>query len=163
AEAGLTLGALNELTGARSQRLPTDPPHPDRVTLGALVAAAHAGPLRLSEGGVRDLLIGMRFVGHDGRLIHGGGRVVKNVAGYDLMKVMTGSFGTLGIITETVFKVRPLPENYSLAITSFDDVADALAAARRAEEAATLSHLEVLSPLFGDNFERPGRSVVFAG
>src|SRR5712691_6810071 len=160
AEAGLTLGALNACTAAHGQRLPCDPANPELTTLGALVGAAKSGPLRLSEGGVRDLLIGIRFVGHGGRLIHGGGRVVKNVAGYDLMKVMTGAFGTLGVITETIFKVRPLPENYSLAITSFDTAADALEAARRAEEAANLSHLEVLSPSLGDKFARPGRSVV---
>ena len=163
AEAGLTLGALNTCTGSHSQRLPCDPANPELTTLGSLVGAAKSGPLRLSEGGIRDLLIGIRFVGHGGRLIHGGGRVVKNVAGYDLMKVMTGAFGTLGIITETIFKVRPLPENYSLAITSFDDMADALSAARRAEEAATLSHLEVLSPALGHKFARPERSVVLAG
>jgi glycolate oxidase FAD binding subunit len=163
AEAGLTLGALNTSTRAHGQRLPCDPANPELTTLGALVGAAKSGPLRLSEGGVRDLLIGIRFIGHGGRLIHGGGRVVKNVAGYDLMKVMTGAFGTLGIITETTFKVRPLPENYSLAITSFDDAADALIAARRAEEAATLSHLEALSPSLGAEFAKPGRSVVLAG
>ncbi|MBV8452944.1 MAG: FAD-binding oxidoreductase, partial [Deltaproteobacteria bacterium] len=163
AEAGLTLGALNRCTSRHGQRLPCDPANPELTTLGALVGAAKSGPLRLSEGGVRDLLIGIRFVGHGGRLIHGGGRVVKNVAGYDLMKVMTGAFGTLGIITETIFKVRPQPENYSLAITSFDDVADALLAAQRAEEAAALSHLEVLSPALGHEFARPGRSVVLAG
>lgn len=163
AEAGLTLGALNTCTSLHGQRLPCDPTNPELTTLGALVGAAKSGPLRLSEGGVRDLLIGIRFVGHGGRLIHGGGRVVKNVAGYDLMKVMTGAFGTLGIITETIFKVRPLPENYSLAITSFDDAADALSAARRAEEAAALSHLEVLSPALGHKFARAGRSVVIAG
>ena len=163
AEAGLTLGALNACTAAHGQRLPCDPANPELTTLGALVGAAKSGPLRLSEGGVRDLLIGIRFVGHGGRLIHGGGRVVKNVAGYDLMKVMTGAFGTLGITTETIFKVRPLSENYSLAITSFDTAADALEAARRAEEAASLIHLEVLSPLLGHKFARPGRSVVLAG
>lgn len=163
AEAGLTLGALNAHTGRHGQRLPCDPAHPELTTLGALVGAAKSGPLRLSEGGVRDLLIGIRFVGHNGRLIHSGGRVVKNVAGYDLMKVMTGAFGTLGIITETTFKVRPLLENYSLAITSFDETADALAAAQRAEESANLAHLEVLSPSLGHEFARPGRSVVLAG
>jgi glycolate dehydrogenase FAD-binding subunit len=163
AEAGLTLGALNACTAPHGQRLPCDPANPELTTLGALVGAAKTGPLRLSAGGVRDLLIGIRFVGHRGRLIHGGGRVVKNVAGYDLMKVMTGAFGTLGIITETVFKVRPLPENYSLAITSFGTTTDALAAARRAEEAASLNHLEVLSSSLGDQFARAGRSVVLAG
>jgi glycolate oxidase FAD binding subunit len=144
AEAGLTLAALNALTGTRAQRLPVDPPHADRITLGALVAAAHAGPLRLSEGTVRDLLIGVRFAGHDARLIHGGGQVVKNVAGYDLMKVMTGSFGTLGIITETTFKVRPIPERYTLATASY--AADAaFAVASRLHDAMPLIHLEVVS------------------
>src|SRR5712691_3265752 len=120
AEAGLTLGALNACTALHGQRLPCDPAKPELTTVGALVGAAKAGPLRLSEGGVRDLLIGIRFVGHDGRLIHGGGRVVKNVAGYDLMKVMTGSFGTLGIITEATFKVQPISGNYLLMLADFD-------------------------------------------
>jgi glycolate oxidase FAD binding subunit len=163
AEAGLTLGALNECAAAHGQRLSSDPAHPELTTLGALVGAAKSGPIRLSEGGPRDLLIGIRFVGHGARLIHGGGRVVKNVAGYDLMKVMTGSFGTLGIITETTFKVRPVPGNYSLAIASFDSAGDAMAAARRAEEVAALIHLEVVSPALGANFGRTGRSVVLAG
>ncbi|HKV56276.1 MAG TPA: FAD-binding oxidoreductase, partial [Candidatus Binataceae bacterium] len=163
AEAGLTLGALNTVAGAHGQRLPCDPAGPDSCTLGAMVAAAKAGPLRLSEGVPRDLLIGVRFVGHGGRLVHGGGRVVKNVAGYDLMKVMTGSFGTLGIITETTFKVRPIPPNYAVAIASFDSAGDAFAAARRAEEAAPLIHLEVVSNLLGGKFDRPGRCVVLAG
>ena len=163
AEAGLTLGALNTQTSQHRQRLPCDPPHPELASLGALVSAAKSGPLRLSQGGVRDLLIGIRFVGHDGRLAHGGGRVVKNVAGYDLMKVMTGAFGTLGIITETVFKVLPVPEHYLLAISSFDDESDALLAARRAEEAASLNHVDVLSASLGDKFARAGRSVVLAG
>jgi glycolate oxidase FAD binding subunit len=145
AEAGLTLGALNELAATHGQRLPLDPPHPDRVTLGALVAASHSGPIRLSEGTARDLLIGIRFVGHDARLIHGGGRVVKNVAGYDLMKVMTGSFGTLGIMTETTFKVRPIPERYTLAAAAFPDADAAFTAATRLHDAAPLIHLEVVS------------------
>lgn len=163
AEAGLTLGALNACTAEHRQRLPCDPRNPELTTLGALVGAAETGPLRLSEGRVRDLLIGLRFVGHDARLIHGGGRVVKNVAGYDLMKVMTSAFGTLGIITETTFKVRPEPENYSLAITAFDQTGEALAAAQRAEQAVNLIHLEALSPWFGDKFARPERTMVLAG
>jgi glycolate dehydrogenase FAD-binding subunit len=162
AGAGLTLGALNRILASHGQRLPVDPAHPDLTTLGALVAAAKSGPLRLSEGTVRDLLIGVRFVGHGGRLVHGGGRVVKNVAGYDLMKVMTGSFGTLGIITETTFKVRPIPENYSLAIASYAALADAFAAARKAGESAPLIHLEVLSPALSAHFARAGHFAVLA-
>jgi glycolate oxidase FAD binding subunit len=154
---------LNACAARHGQRLPCDPRNPELTTLGALVGAAQSGPLRLSEGRVRDLLIGVRFVGHDARLIHGGGRVVKNVAGYDLMKVMTGAFGTLGIITETTFKVRPVPENYSLAVSAFDQTGEALAAAQRAEQAANLIHLEVLSPTYGHKFAPSGRIVVLAG
>ncbi len=163
AEAGLTIGALNRLTAARGQRLPADPPGPDHTTLGALVAAAQAGPLRLSEGTVRDLLIGVRLVGHDARPIHGGGQVVKNVAGYDLMKVMVGSFGTLGIVTETTFKVRPTPERYTVAIAQFPDLAAALAAAAALHEAVPLIHLEVVSAAVADALGYEALPQVFAG
>jgi len=77
AEAGITVGELNAATASARQRLPVDPCNPGLTTLGSLIAASHAGPLRLSEGTSRDLLIGIRFVGHGGRQIHGGGRVVK--------------------------------------------------------------------------------------
>ena len=97
-EAGITLAQLNTALATAGQRLPIDPPHPERTTIGALIATDASGPLRLSQGKVRDLLIGITVVLADGTLVHGGGRVVKNVAGYDLMKLFTGSFGTLGII-----------------------------------------------------------------
>ena len=145
-EAGLSVGALNRSMESARQRLPVDPRDPDATTVGALIAASHAGPLRLSEGTARDLLIGIRYVGHGGRLVHGGGRVVKNVAGYDLMKVMGGSFGTLGIITEATFKVRPIPEHYALASLSFDRAEEAFAIAHQLNDRFPLAHLEVLSP-----------------
>src|SRR5712692_3435731 len=126
-EAGITVSELNAATAPARQRLPVDPCNPGLTTLGSLIGASHSGPLRLSEGTSRDLLIGIRFVGPGGRQIHGGGRVVKNVAGYDLMKVMGGSFGTLGIITEVTFKVRPLPPRYSLAIMRYQRAPDAFA------------------------------------
>jgi glycolate oxidase FAD binding subunit len=163
AEAGLTLGDLNRQLAGPAQRLPADPAHPDVITMGSLIAAAKSGPQRLNDGTVRDLLIGIRFVGHDGRLVHGGGRVVKNVAGYDLMKVMTGSFGTLGIITEATFKVLPISDNYLLMLADFDRAAEAFETASRAEAAAPLLHLEVLSPAFGARFDHPGRFVLIAG
>jgi glycolate oxidase FAD binding subunit len=163
AESGLTLGALNRATVEHGQRLPADPANPERTTLGSLVAAAKAGPIRLSEGTVRDLLIGIRFAGHGGRVVHGGGRVVKNVAGYDLMKVMTGSFGTLGIITETTFKVRPTPGNYTLAVVAYECAADAFDAARKAEAAAPLAHLEVISPSLSAGLGESGRFLALAG
>ncbi len=145
-QAGVTIGDLNATLAQRGQRLPVDPRDPAATTLGSLIAAAHAGPLRLSEGTVRDLLIGIQFVGHGGHLIRSGGRVVKNVAGYDLMKVLTGSFGTLGIVTEATFKVRPIPENYTVAIATFDDADGAFTAASRLHDQIPLIHLEVTSP-----------------
>jgi glycolate oxidase FAD binding subunit len=167
AEAGLTVGELNAATASARQRLPVDPCDPYRTTIGSLIGASHAGPLRLSEGTSRDLLIGIRFVGHGGRQVHGGGRVVKNVAGYDLMKVMGGSFGTLGIITEATFKVRPVPPRYSLAIMRYERAADAFSAARMLNDAIPLSHLEILSPALARELERAlepsGKFLLVAG
>ncbi|MBF6558916.1 MAG: FAD-binding oxidoreductase [Candidatus Binataceae bacterium] len=163
AEPGLTLAALNRQTAQHGQHLPADPPHPELATLGALVGAAHAGPMRHAEGTVRDLLIGVRFAGHGGRLVHGGGRVVKNVAGYDLMKVMTGSFGTLGVITETTFKVRPMAEQYAIAFAAYGDVASASAAAAQLHHAAALAHLEVASPAASHALGLRGGFTVIAG
>jgi glycolate oxidase FAD binding subunit len=163
AQAGITLAELNNLTAAHGQRLPADPPHPDRVTLGALVAEAQAGPIRLSEGTVRDLLIGIRFVGHGARLIHGGGQVVKNVAGYDLMKVMVGSFGTLGIVTETSLKVRPIPECYTIAIAQFPDTDAAFGVALALHDAVPLIHLEVVSAAVATALGYPAQPRILAG
>jgi glycolate oxidase FAD binding subunit len=162
-EAGLTLGDLNATLAARGQRLPVDPRDPGATTIGSLVAASHGGPLKLSEGTVRDLLIGIQFVGHDGRIIRAGGRVVKNVAGYDLMKVLTGSFGTLGIVTEATFKVRPIPENYTLAVASFDDHDAAFAAASQLHDHIALIHLEVTSRGASAALGRADRFLVLAG
>jgi glycolate oxidase FAD binding subunit len=162
-EPGMTLARLNQYLAAQGQRLPLDPPDPGATTIGALLGAAHSGPLRLSEGTPRDLLIGVRFVGHGARLVHGGGRVVKNVAGYDLMKVMTGSFGTLGIITEATLKVRPIPEGYTIAIARFARSDDAFAAALKLHDALPLVHVEVLSAVLAAPFGYPDAFVLLAG
>ena len=162
-EAGLTVGDLNATLAARGQRLPVDPRDPDATTIGSLIAAAHAGPLRLSEGTVRDLLIGIQFVGHGGRVIRAGGRVVKNVAGYDLMKVMTGSFGTLGMVTEATFKVRPIPEHYTLAVAGFADHDAAFEAAAKLHDRIPLIHLEVTSPRISAAIGAGDRFAVLAG
>lgn len=146
AEAGLSLGALNRTASSHGQRLPVDPPTPDLTTLGSLIAGAKSGPLRLSEGTIRDLLLGIRFVGRGGRLIHAGGQVVKNVAGYDLMKVMTGSFGTLGIITEAALKIRPIPPGYRIVAAGFSRLDAAFEAAHECGRVAALFHCDLLSP-----------------
>jgi len=163
AEAGLTVSDFNAVAAAARQRLPVDPPNPNLTTFGSLIGASHAGPLRLSEGTARDLLIGIRFVGHGGRVIHGGGRVVKNVAGYDLMKVMGGAFGTLGIITEATFKVRPIPPQYCLAIVPYERAADAFGAASALNFALPMSHVEILSPSLSARFDAPKKFLLMAG
>jgi glycolate oxidase FAD binding subunit len=163
AESGITVGALNDAIKSAGQRLPVDPCASSLTTLGSLIGAAHAGPLRLSEGTARDLLIGIRFVGHGGKLIHGGGRVVKNVAGYDLMKLMGGSFGTLGIVTEATFKVRPIPTAYCLAMVPYERAAEAFAAARILNDALPLSNLDILSPALATPFNSTSQFLLFAG
>jgi glycolate oxidase FAD binding subunit len=163
AESGITVGDLNGAMTASRQRLPVDPCNPAITTLGSLVCASHSGPLRLSEGTSRDLLIGIRFVGHGGKLVHGGGRVVKNVAGYDLMKVMGGSFGTLGILTEVTFKVRPVPPEYCLALIPYARAADAFAGARILNDALPLSNLDILSPALATRFNSTNQFILLAG
>jgi glycolate oxidase FAD binding subunit len=129
-EAGLSLERLQETLRARGQWLSLDPPDADRATLGGLIAANAAGPRRHLYGTVRDLLIGVTVVTADGAIVHGGGKVVKNVAGYDLPKLFIGSRGTLGIVVEATFKLRPLPEDERLLAVRFDRLEDCGGAAR---------------------------------
>ncbi|MBE9042930.1 FAD-binding oxidoreductase [Pleurocapsales cyanobacterium LEGE 10410] len=108
-EAGMKLADLQTLLRSQNQFLPVDPSYPETATLGGIVATADTGSWRQRYGGVRDLLLGISFVRADGKIAKAGGRVVKNVAGYDLMKLFTGAYGTLGIITQLTFKTFPLP------------------------------------------------------
>lgn len=110
AQAGLTLEALNNELKRSNQWLALDPPDDGRATLGGVVATGMGGAHALAYGAPRGSVIGMRVALADGRLIKAGGRVVKNVAGYDLCKLFTGSFGTLCLILEVTFKLRPLPQ-----------------------------------------------------
>jgi glycolate oxidase FAD binding subunit len=114
--AGLKLTDLNDLLAAERQRLPIDPPLAGGPTVGGIIAANDAGPIRLANGTTRDLVIGMRMVLADGSQVRSGGKVVKNVAGYDLHKLFIGSAGTLGVITEVTFKLRPIPEAVRLVV-----------------------------------------------
>jgi glycolate oxidase FAD binding subunit len=133
-EAGVTVAALNEALAAARQWLPLDPPRGEAMTVGGLIAADRNGPLRLGYGGVRDWLIGVRAVMADGAVVRGGGQVVKNVAGYDLPRLVAGSFGTLGMIVEATFKVRPQVGAIALSEWTAPALGDALtrAAAVRA-------------------------------
>ena len=107
-QAGATLGTVNGLLGQHRQWIPLDPPSANRATIGGIVATNDSGPRRHRYGTPRDLIIGVEFARADGRLAKGGGIVVKNVAGYDLPRLMTGSFGSLGVILTATFKLYPL-------------------------------------------------------
>jgi len=116
AEAGVTLTDFNAKLAENGQWLPLDPPDDGRATLGGVVATGIGGPQQFGYGRPRGSVIGMKVVFADGSMIKAGGRVVKNVAGYDLCKLFTGSYGSLGIITELNFKLRPRPAREATVI-----------------------------------------------
>lgn len=107
--AATTLAELNEVTAAHGQWCPLLPWGDDRATIGAVIATATAGPAAPSLGKPRDLVLGLECVDGLGRVIRAGGRVVKNVAGFDLTRLMTGAWGTLGVITEVHLRLRARP------------------------------------------------------
>jgi glycolate oxidase FAD binding subunit len=121
-EAGITFAELQTLLGAQGQFLALDPPAAPGATLGGLMATNASGPLRFAYGTARDLVIGTRVANPDGTVTHAGGRVVKNVAGYDLNKLYIGSLGTLGIIVELSFKLAPIPPATNTIVGQFADV-----------------------------------------
>lgn len=108
--AGIRFAALQAVLASEGQWLPVDVPGPQATTLGGALARNESGPRRYGYGTLRDYVIGISFVTDDGVEVKAGGRVVKNVAGYDLMKLQIGALGTLGVITQVTLKVRPRPE-----------------------------------------------------
>ena len=109
-QAGMCLAAFQKRLAGSGQWLPVDPPNPESVTISELLAKNLSGPRRFGCGTVRDWLIGLAVVMPDGRLIRNGGKVVKNVAGFDLCRLFVGARNKLGIIVEASFKLLPLPE-----------------------------------------------------
>jgi glycolate oxidase FAD binding subunit len=110
-DAGCSWASMQAELARHGQMVALDPLWPERATVGAIIAANDGGSLRLKYGGLRDLIIGMTVVLANGTIAKTGGKVVKNVAGYDLHKLMTGSFGTLGVIAEVNFRLHPLETN----------------------------------------------------
>jgi glycolate oxidase FAD binding subunit len=129
-ETGITLSALQGELGKRRQWLSLDPAHADKATLGGVLSSNAAGPRRHLYGSCRDLLIGVTVITAVGATVKGGGKVVKNVAGYDLPKLFIGAFGTLGVIVEATVKLRPRPDADRLVIARFARLKEAGAAAR---------------------------------
>ena len=109
AEPGMKFGDFQHFVSRDGLWLPLDPPGGSRASLGGIVATNACGPLRLTYGAPRDMVLGMKIATGEGKVVKAGGRVVKNVAGYDIGKLLIGSYGTLGVIVETSFKLFPLP------------------------------------------------------
>lgn len=120
-EAGIRIAALADTLATQRQRLPIDVPQSDRATLGGVIATNSCGPLRYGHGTVRDYVIGISAVDGRGMEFKGGGRVVKNVAGYDFCKLLVGSLGTLGVVTQVTLKVKPIPETTALVACRLRD------------------------------------------
>jgi glycolate oxidase FAD binding subunit len=138
-QAGVPLAVLQEYVAPARQWLALDPPEVG-ATVGGVVAAAASGPRRLRYGTPRDLLIGITVVLADGTIAKSGGKVVKNVAGYDLGKLFTGSFGTLGVIAECTFRLHPAQPALRVVTARVEDAADA--ARRVLDTGATPAALE---------------------
>jgi glycolate oxidase FAD binding subunit len=124
-EAGCTIAALQRTLAEHGQRLAVDPLWPERATVGGVLSANDTGVLRFRYGGLRDLVIGVTLALADGTLARSGGKVVKNVAGYDLPKLVTGAFGTLGVITSATFRLHPLPKQTRTVSTAVRDLREA--------------------------------------
>lgn len=145
-EGGMTLATLQARLGEHGQYLSIDPPPGDEVTIGGLLATARPGAWREHLPAARDLVLGVTVALPDGQLARSGGRVVKNVSGYDLHRLHTGALGTLGVIVEASFKVAPLPatvRHVALRFTHIEQAAALAFAARRA--ALPLRALTLLS------------------
>ncbi|HUP90007.1 MAG TPA: FAD-binding oxidoreductase [Longimicrobiales bacterium] len=135
---GATLGQIGSAVAPNNQFLALDPPVADRATVGGITAAASAGPLRFAHGTPRDQVLGLEVVTGDGRILSFGGRVVKNVAGYDVVRLMVGSRGTLGFITRVNLRLKPKPQvDRTIAITS-----DSFTAVGAASDAIVMMGLE---------------------
>ena len=145
-QAGTTLQALRDELQKHGQLLPIDAPFPREATVGGVLAANASGPSRLGYGTARDWLIGVRVVHSDGTVTKAGGRVVKNVTGYDLNKLYVGSLGTLGVIVEATFKLTPMPNEIGTLAATFPSLSAAMQAAGELLRQSAMPHaLQVIN------------------
>ena len=159
-EAGCTVGKLQETVAKRGQRLAIDPLWPARATIGGILSTNDSGVLRLRFGSLRDLIIGVTIVLPDGTVASSGGKVVKNVAGYDLPKLVTGALGTLGVITRAIFRLHPLPKETRAISWSAPDAGEGQRIVLSIQN-SKLAH-SALQVRFGDG-KQPQVDVLFEG
>jgi glycolate dehydrogenase FAD-binding subunit len=143
-EAGAVLDDVNRALAREGQWLPLDPPRSDRATIGGIVATNDSGPRRQRYGAPRDLIIGVEIARPDGTIARAGGTVVKNVAGYDLSRLVAGSFGTLGVIVSATFKLYPIAPASRTVVVDLDDDRGAKPSGERAAGALARRRLATL-------------------
>jgi glycolate oxidase FAD binding subunit len=161
-EAGATIDEVNAVLGRHRQWLPIDAP--DHATIGGAIATNDSGPLRHRYGTPRDLLIGVKFAMTDGRLVSAGGNVVKNVAGYDLGRLVSGSFGSLAAIVSATFKLLPVPASFQTLIATFQDGDSAVRVVRALGDSQLEPVALELQAIFARHDNPPYRVLVrFAG
>src|SRR5229473_2180780 len=159
-EAGCTIQRLQETLAQHGQRLAVDPLWPEKASVGGVLSTSDSGALRLRFGALRDLIIGATIALPDGTLASSGGKVVKNVAGYDLPKLVTGALGTLGVIVRAVFRLHPLPR----AAKTFSFTAESFPAMQRhilAVQDSKLAHTSLQSHFSNDT--PPVSDILFEG
>ncbi len=165
-EAGIRLAELQTELAQHRQFLPLNPPYADRCTIGGIVATNASGPLRLQYGTPRNLVLGMHVAHISGTVVKSGGKVVKNVAGYDLNKLYIGAFGTLGIITEVTLKLAPLPAHQAILAAQFQSIHDTVNTGLSVVSSQTLPsfvNLLVNVPINQFQEKKPTLIVGFAG
>ncbi|ERT08390.1 FAD binding domain protein [Lyngbya aestuarii BL J] len=145
-EAGMSVHQLQQILAATGQFLALDPAYPETATIGGIIATADTGSLRQRYRGVRDQILGISFVRSDGKMTKAGGRVVKNVAGYDLMKLLTGSYGTLGMISQVTLRVYPVSPTSQTVLLTGKSEAIAIATQTLLSSALTPIAVDLLSP-----------------
>jgi glycolate oxidase FAD binding subunit len=155
--AGMPFAGMQRKLGEHHQWVPCDAASLDHATIGGLLATGAAGPLKSTFGHMRDFCIGIQFVTTDGKVVKGGGRVVKNVAGYDLMKLLTGSYGSLAVMTRANFKVFPRPRQTRTFVCSFHSLDEALQFRTHLfQSPLTPMCMEIISPRAGEYLRDAG-------
>ncbi len=152
-QAGMSIAKLQSVLAKNHQRLPIDAPQSSKATVGGVFATNSSGPRRFGWGRPRDWIIGVSFATAAGEIVKGGGRVVKNVAGYDFPKLLTGSMGTLGVITQATLKVQPIPEATGFVWTG-------LGSAELVEKALAAMNLSATRPAALELLNQPAAELV---